>query len=86
MTKEQYIKLHPITIISLLNKYIKDIIKREYNTDKCKPKIIISQTLINDNNMILVITLTHLGRSYSAEIRNEDNIIDIINTLYNTTM
>jgi len=80
-----------MNIVNIIQKSINDIINELYKGDACKPSVIIS-ILREDDIDKIIITLTHMGRSFSdtlfpkKNIFDYDGLIDTIKFLYNSTM
>ena len=72
------------TIQKLLDDQIQKIIDKNYENDSCKPKFVTSQKV--DREYEYLITLTHLGTSVSHSIGFDQEIEDVITSLYNYTM
>lgn len=74
-----------ITLTSVLNTTIQQIMDNNYNRDTCKPTFVISELLHGDKRD-LILTLTHAGHSYSSYIDSDHDLEQKVTMLYNNTM
>jgi len=73
------------TPIGVLKRYISQIIDEHFPKDEhktCKVQFILSILGKSD----IVVTISHMGYSYSAVLALEENIEDVIESLFNKTI
>ena len=76
----------PETIFELTEKRIQELVKKEYEGDSCMPIYLLSESIDKDDRKEMVLTVTHIGWSYSITIHSHTNLRNTIVRLYNNTM
>lgn len=76
----------PNTIFELTQLRIDEIVKEEYKSDSCMPVYLLSESLDDDKYKKMILTVTHIGWSYSITIHAHTDLRNTITKLYNNTM